>query len=76
MIAVGRNSSVGSELGSLFCVMQRRGFEHSSEPPVEVIFPLELTWVLTLFPKTLSGQSINLGIVSAHMHFISRTKRS
>ena len=31
----------------------------SSEPPVEEIFPLELTWVLTPFPKTLSDESIN-----------------
>ena len=28
-------------------------------PPVEGIFPLELTWVLNPFPKTLSDESIN-----------------
>ena len=31
----------------------------SSEPPGEEIFPLELTWVLTQFPKTLSDESKN-----------------
>ena len=41
-------------LGSLSWLMQRRGFD----PPlriflVEEIFPLELTWVLTPFPKKL-----------------------
>ena len=43
----GRNSSVGSVLGSMSCLTQRRGFD----PPlrrifqVEGIFPSELTWV-------------------------------
>ena len=45
----------------------------SSEPPVEGIFPLELTWVLTPFHKTLSDESINWGLVCAHMHSISQT---
>ena len=35
-------------LGSLPCVMQHCRFE----PPVEGIYPLELTWVETPFPKT------------------------
>ena len=47
----GRNSSVGSELGSLSSVMQSRDF-----------FPLELAWVLTPFPKTLSDESMNGGL--------------
>ena len=44
---------VGSVLGSLSCLMQRRGFD----PPLRRIFlvegicPLELTWVLTPFPQ-------------------------
>ena len=33
----------------------------SSEPPVEGIFPLELTWLLTPFPESLSDPSINRG---------------
>ena len=42
--------------------------------PVGGIFPLELTWVQTPFPpKTLSDESINRGLVCAHMHFIART---
>ena len=45
--------------------------------PVEGIFPLELTWVQTPFPqKTLSDESINRGLVFAHMHFIAGLKRS
>ena len=45
----GRNSSVGSVLGSLSCVMQHIGFNPPLRKifPVEGIFPLELTWVLT-----------------------------
>ena len=44
--------------------------------PVEGIFPLELTWVQTPFPpKTLSDESINRGLVCAHMHFIARTQK-
>ena len=46
----GRYSSVGSELGSLACVVRT-----SSEPPVEGIFHLELTWVLTPFPQNSFG---------------------
>ena len=48
---------VGSVLGSLSCLMQRRGFHPPLKRilPVEGIFPLELTWVLTPFPKHSSG---------------------
>ena len=42
----------------------------SPVPPVEGIFPLELIWVLTAFPKTPSDESINQGLVCAHMHSI------
>ena len=44
--------------------------------PVEGIFPLELAWVQTPFPKkTLSDESIKRGLVCAHMHFIARTQK-
>ena len=47
----GRNSSVGSVLGLLSCLMQRRGFDPPLGRlfffPVEEIFPSEFTWVLT-----------------------------
>ena len=43
---------------------------------VEGIFPLELTWVQTpIPPKTPSDESINRGLVCAHMHFIARTQK-
>ena len=51
----GWNSSIGSMLGWLSCLMQHCGFD----PPlrriflVEEIFPLGLTWVLTPFPPKL-----------------------
>ena len=54
---MGRNSSVASVLGSLSCLIEHCGFD----PPlrrnflVERIFPLELTWVLTLFPQNSFG---------------------
>ena len=53
----GRNSSAGSVLGSLSCLMQCRGFDtHLGRIfPVEGIFPLELTWVLTPFPQNSFG---------------------
>ena len=44
--------------------------------PVEGIFPLELTWVQTPFPQKLSDESINRGLVCAHMHFIARTQKT
>ena len=77
-----RNSSLGRVLGSLSCLMQRRGFH----PPLRRIFfrkrgffSLELTWVLTPFcplppPPTLSDESIYQGLVCAHMHSIARTE--
>ena len=44
--------------------------------PVEGIFPLELTCFQTPFPpKTPSDESINRGLVCAHMHFIARTQK-
>ena len=45
----GRNSSVGCVFAVLHDAAAQVRF--SSKPPVEGIFPLELTWVLTLFPK-------------------------
>ena len=53
----GRNSSVGSVLGTLSCVTQRRRLDPALRRifPVEGIFPLELTWILTPFPKTSFG---------------------
>ena len=52
---VGRNSSVGCVLSSLSCLMQHHGFDPPWRRifPVEGIFPVELTWVLTLFRKKL-----------------------
>ena len=53
----GRNSSVGSVLGSLSCLMQRRGFDLPLRRIVlvEGIFLLELTRVLTPFPTGSIG---------------------
>ena len=48
----------------------------SSVNPVEGNFPLELTCVLTPFPKqTLSDESIDRGLVCAHMHSITQTQK-
>ena len=47
----------------------------SSERPIEGIFPLELAWVLTPFPKTLLDESINRGLVCRHMHSIAQTQK-
>ena len=68
----GRNSSVGSAWARC---PQCSGFD----PPlgtfsVEGIFPLELTWVQAPFPQT-PDESINRGLVCAHMHFIARTQK-
>ena len=46
----GCNSPVSSVLGLLFCLMQHCGFDPPWSLPIEGIFPLELTWVLTPFP--------------------------
>ena len=72
-ICRGRNSSVGSAWARC---PQHRGFD----PPLgtfsaEGIFPLELTWVQTPFPKTPSDESINRGLVCANMHFIALTQK-
>ena len=45
------------------------------QPPVEGPFPLKLTWVLTSSRKTLLDESINRGLVCAHMHPIVRTQK-
>ena len=70
-----RNSSVGSVLGSLSCVMQRPEFS----PPLSLhrgdFFPLKLTWFLTPFLRTLLDESINRGLVCAHMHSITWTQK-
>ena len=57
MMEGGLNTTVGSVLGSLSCVMQHRGFNPSLRRlfPVEGIFLLELTWVLTPVPKNSFG---------------------
>ena len=47
--------------------MQRHRFGPSLSLQIEGIFPLELTWVLTPFPKTLSAESINQGLVCVHI---------
>ena len=53
----GRYSSDGRVLGSQSCLMQRRGFDPTLRRifPVEGIFPLGLTWVLTPFPQNSFG---------------------
>ena len=44
--------------------------------PIEGIFPLELHMGSNSIPqKTLSHESINRGLVCAHMHFIARTQK-
>ena len=58
--------------------MQRRGLDPPLRRfffPVEGIFPLELTWVLTPFPQTLSDENINRSPVCAHMHSIGWTQK-
>ena len=69
----GRNSCVGSVgLAALRDAASR--VCPSSEPPVDGVFPLEFTWVLTPFPKTLSDESMNRGPLCAPMHSIVRTQ--
>ena len=70
----GWNHSVGNALSLLPCMIQRHGFDHS-EFLVEGIFPLELTCVLIPFPKTLSDESTNRGLVCAQTHSIARTQK-
>ena len=75
-ITRGRNSSHGSVLGLLSCLMQRRGFD----PPVRRTFSSRRDFShgvkLRSDTKTLSDESVNQGIVCAHMHSIGRPKRS
>ena len=52
----GLNCSVGRVFGSLSYMMQRYRFN----PPVEGIFPLELTWFLTPFPQNSFGWQCKL----------------
>ena len=42
--------------------------------PIEGIFPLEAAWVLMPFPQN-SDDSINRGLVCAHMHSITQTQK-
>ena len=52
----GLEKLIGSVLGSLSCLMWHRGFGPPLRFfPVEGIFPNELTWVLTPFPKNSFG---------------------
>ena len=62
----GQNSSVGSVLGWLSCLMQYCWFNPPRSLLIEGIFPLVLTLVLT----TLSDESINRGPVCAHTRSI------
>ena len=76
-IQSGPEQLIGIVLGSLSCLMQHCGFD----PPLrriflaEKIFLLELTWVLIPFPKTLLDESINRGLVCAHMHSVARAQK-
>ena len=70
----GRNSSVGSAWARC---PQRRGFD----PPLGTFsgrgdFPLGVNMGSnSISPKTLSDESINRGLVCAHMRFIARTQK-
>ena len=70
----GRNSSVGSAWARC---PQRRGFD----PPLGTFsgrgdFSLGVNMGSnSIPPKTLSDDSINRGLVCAHMHFIARTQK-
>ena len=55
--------------------LQHHGFDSPRSLQVEGIFPLELTWVLTTSPKTLSDESINRPSVWAHLHSIAQTQK-
>ena len=55
--------------------MQHRGFDPPWSLLVEGIFPLESASVLTPFPKTLSGVSIDRGLVCARMRSFARTQK-
>ena len=73
----GRNSSFG-RVGSAWArCPQRRGFD----PPLRTIsgrgdFSLGVNMSSSSIPpKTLSDESINRGLVCAHMHFIAQTQK-
>ena len=51
----GGGSSVGKCVGFAGLCNAASRVRPSSEPPVEGIFPLELTWVLTPFPPNSFG---------------------
>ena len=72
----GRNSSGGSVLSSLSCVMQRRQVRSSSQLPVQAVFPAGVNMGSdSIHPKTLSDESIKRGPVCEHMHSIARTQK-
>ena len=52
---MGQNSADCRVLGSRSYVMQRCRFDPPSSRPVEGIFPLELTWLLTPFSQNSFG---------------------
>ena len=70
----GRNSSVGTAWARC---PQRRGFD----PPLGTFsgrgdFSLGVNMDSnSIPPKALSDESINRGLVCAHMHFIARTQK-
>ena len=74
---VGAGIARWSCLGSLSCVMQRRGFD----PPLGKFsgrgdFSLGVNMDSnSIPPETLLDESINRGLVCAHMHFIARTQK-
>ena len=74
MDARGRNSSVGSAWARC---PQRRGFDPSLGTfSGRGDFSLGVNMGLNSIPqKTPSDESINRGLVCAHMHFIARTQK-
>ena len=74
VVSGGRNSSVGSAWARC---LQRRGFD----PPLGTFsgrgdFSLGVNMgSSSIPPKTFSDESINRGLVCAHMHFIARTQK-
>ena len=70
----GWNSSVGSAWA---CCPQRHGFD----PPLGIFsgrgdFSLGVNMGSnSIPPKTLSDESVNRGLICAHMHFIARTQK-
>ena len=65
-------------LGSLSCLMQRRGFDSPLGRifPVERIFSLGVNMVSdSILPQTLLDESINRGLVCAYKHRIARAQK-